>query len=72
MNRRDVALIAHFDAMQARWDAHFDAMEARWDARLVAFEARLDKRFDKIDDSIEQLRADVAGLKVDAHHHDEE
>ena len=52
MNRRDAAMIAHLDAIEARITAH-----------LIAIEERLD-----------HIREDIAGVKVDlaTHRHDEE
>jgi hypothetical protein len=50
MNRRDAALIAHLDAIDARWTAAF---------------TQVINRFDRIDDALTQIRADLAGIKLE-------
>jgi hypothetical protein len=49
MNRRDAAMIAHLDAI----------------------EARLTARFDRIDDRLDRMAEDIAGIKVElvTHNH---
>lgn len=70
MNRRDTALIAHLDAIEARITSRFDRVDAHFDARFD----RADARFDRVDAAIEQIRQDIVGMKIDhaTHRHEGE
>ena len=62
MNRRDAAFLAHLDQI-----------EDRYLAVIREGFAGLDDRFDRLEAKVDQLAADVAGIKVDlaTHHHDD-
>ena len=65
MNRRDASLLI---TQHSAMIAHLDAIEARVTGLLLA----VGQRLDRIEDAVVQLRADVAGLKLElaTHHHD--
>lgn len=70
MNRRDAALIAHLDAIDARWTTLF----GMYHSEVLSRFAEISNRFNHVDEQLQRIREDIAGVKLDAatHRHDDD